>query len=208
MIDGDPMIVSTGFAGQMWDARTGQPRGGPFGGGRFGMMSNVRDLAVTAIDDQPVIVSGGMGLDTWDARTGRRREVSFAGSQNVAAVTVANLGGDPLIATGRLDPLDTSDDLVRLWDARTGQPWREPLAGHQGAVIALDTMDIDGEPVIVSGSEDNTVRLWEARTGRPLGVLPMFSEVTALATAGNSIFVAGGSTIVAVSVAGVGQGTG
>ena len=29
--------------------------------------------------------------------------------------------------------------------------------------------EVDGEPVVVSGSGDHTVRLWDARSGQPRG---------------------------------------
>src|SRR5215216_6253197 len=62
-----------------------------------------------------------------------------------------------------------ADYTIRVWDARSGQPRGEPLAGHTGPVVALAVGQIDEDPVIVSGSDDNTVRVWDGRSGQPRG---------------------------------------
>ncbi|KIJ26014.1 hypothetical protein M422DRAFT_192783, partial [Sphaerobolus stellatus SS14] len=58
------------------------------------------------------------------------------------------------------------DNIVRLWDACTGQSLGQPLEGHQHGVSSVGFSP--DETKIVSGSWDNTVRLWDACTGQSL----------------------------------------
>jgi hypothetical protein len=46
---------------------------------------------------------------------------------------------------------------VRVWDAVTGAPLGEPLAGHDGSVFAVAIGRAGDRDVIVSGSDDRTV---------------------------------------------------
>jgi WD40 repeat protein len=46
---------------------------------------------------------------------------------------------------------------VRLWDAATGQPLGEPLAGHTDWVNSV-AFSPDGQSIVSGG--DRTVRLW------------------------------------------------
>ena len=44
-----------------------------------------------------------------------------------------------------------------------------PFTGHTGWVTAVAVGELDGRPVVVSGSEDETVRVWDLATGSPVG---------------------------------------
>ena len=44
-----------------------------------------------------------------------------------------------------------------------------PFTGHTGYVDAVATTQLDGRPVVISGSVDKTVRVWDLATGQPVG---------------------------------------
>ena len=76
---------------------------------------------------------------------------------------------------GRADPLADRIDA----DALTG-PWRthwaswrlqrphHQITGHDGPVTAVAVGELEGRPVVVSGSDDKTVRVWDLATGTPV----------------------------------------
>ncbi|KAG9119888.1 hypothetical protein FRC07_004865, partial [Ceratobasidium sp. 392] len=77
---------------------------------------------------------------------------------------VTSVGFSP---DGRRIVSGSLDNMVRVWDADTGAPVGEPLAGHSNWVLSV-AYSPDGRR-IVSGSLDNTVRVWDADTGAPVG---------------------------------------
>ncbi|KAG8917975.1 hypothetical protein FRC00_013008 [Tulasnella sp. 408] len=68
---------------------------------------------------------------------------------------------------GKLLASGSEDNIIRLWDAKTGAPVGEPLRGHDDGVNSI-AFSPDGK-LLASGSEDNTIRLWDAKTGAPVG---------------------------------------
>ena len=50
---------------------------------------------------------------------------------------------------------------MRVWDLASGDPVGHPFTGHTGPVIAVAVGELDGRPVVVSGSDDATVRVWD-----------------------------------------------
>ena len=56
-----------------------------------------------------------------------------------------------------------------MWDLATGTPVGDPFTGHTGRVRAVAAAELDGRPVVISGSSDDTVRVWDLATGAPVG---------------------------------------
>jgi WD40 repeat protein len=62
-----------------------------------------------------------------------------------------------------------SDPLIRIWDARNGQP-RGSMDGHSSAYVTDLLFTPDGSRLI-SSSADQTIRLWDWGTRKPSGLL-------------------------------------
>jgi small GTP-binding protein len=86
---------------------------------------------------------------------------TLEGHQGVVYSVAFNPQGETL-ASG------SSDETVKLWDARSGKLLRT-LRGHHGVVTSV-TFDPQGE-TLASGSSDKTVKLWDARSGKLLRTL-------------------------------------
>ncbi len=67
------------------------------------------------------------------------------------------------------------DGVMRWWDAGTGQPIGEPMAGHSKAVESV-AVSRDGR-YVASGSDDATVLLWNAQTGKQVHRPMMHNDV-------------------------------
>ncbi|MER6256373.1 hypothetical protein ABT224_34000 [Streptomyces sp. NPDC001584] len=96
---------------------------------------------------------------------------------------------------GRTLVAATDNEVVHLWDTRTGEPAGEPLVGHIGEVCALVCRP-DGT-LLAALSGRHSVRLWDlgagACVGRPLGIaegdlyaIAFSADGALLATAGQS----------------------
>ena len=70
---------------------------------------------------------------------------------------------------------------ARIDEAGPGSPWRarwaswqlqrshHRLAGHLGWVRSVAVAELDGSPVVISGSDDGTVRVWDLASGAAVG---------------------------------------
>ncbi|KIK10493.1 hypothetical protein PISMIDRAFT_124341, partial [Pisolithus microcarpus 441] len=89
------------------------------------------------------------------------------------------------------------DEVVRVWDAKSGGQIGSPLKGHTSEVMSV-AFSPDGNR-IVSGSWDETVRVWDAKSGGQIGKLlkghPSDITPVAFSPDGNSIISAGGMSI-------------
>lgn len=170
-------VVSASLDGtlRMWDAKSHQP---------IDVMFSGHQRAVTTVavsPDDSYVVSGGEDgtLRFWDIKTGRpMREPWKAHARAVRAIAISRDGsrivsgaeGNRVVSrrSGRGQAAtDASDDLLIVWDVKSGQRIGEPLRGHTDTVTGV-AFSADGAR-IVSGSDDETVRIWDARTRQPIG---------------------------------------
>lgn len=170
VLDGAPVIVS-GAADRtvrVWSLATHAPLGGPLTGHSDGVTA----VGTTRIGGQAVIVSGSLDrtVRVWNLVT--RESVGAPIEQppegrttvpGVLAMSVTELDGAPVVATGNLD------GTARVWNLETHQAVAGPLAAHGGSVRALATPQLTGRPVLVTGGFDHSVRLWDLATLKPVG---------------------------------------
>ncbi|TDD56448.1 hypothetical protein E1286_02130 [Nonomuraea terrae] len=89
----------------------------------------------------------------WDVASGELIR-TFAGEVGeIAALALIDVDGTPVAAS-----VDGSDNVLRLWDATTGQQLGDPLATEAGNGLTAGLLA--GAPVLVSSD----LRVWDLRT--------------------------------------------
>ncbi|MCU1493841.1 MAG: repeat- protein-like protein [Acidimicrobiaceae bacterium] len=162
-------IATAGDGGvvRLWDGKTGQPLGRtltPSHGIERVVFSPNGTLAVSGI-------WGGLSL--WDVGTGHPTQPPFqahpeeysspdgtGGSNGVGGLAFSPNGA--VLATG------ATDGTLRLWNANTLKPLREPMRLAENDVNGVEVLAFgpDGH-VLASGARGN-IQLWNPETGRPL----------------------------------------
>ncbi|KAG2340344.1 WD40 repeat-like protein [Suillus weaverae] len=138
---------------RLWDTAKGQPISEPWQGHTDLVISVSFSLNGTCIST----VSRDFTIRRWDT-TGKIVGQPFRGSPTVNSVSFSP--DSSRIVTG------SSDNIVRLWNAKTGQLAAEPLRGHTSPVNSV-SFSPDGTR-IVAGSSDGTVWLWDPTTVHPV----------------------------------------
>ncbi|WP_157518392.1 serine/threonine-protein kinase [Herbidospora mongoliensis] len=111
-----------------------------------------RDVGVTATLD---------GLaEVWDVYSGETVGTPFPLPGEVLAVS--SVGARPVVVSA-------DGNGLRVFDLQTGTALGRPYQGHTDRVSALATTELNGRPVVISGSWDGTVRVWDLATGTAIG---------------------------------------
>ena len=111
-----------------------------------------------------------------------------------------NLGGDPVSAVaaspdGKWLATAARDNVIRIWDAASGQPVKE-LPGHTGTVNSLKFSPDNTR--LASGSADKSLRVWDIAGGRIFAQAETANEISAVAwvLGGKQLASAGGDALI------------
>ncbi len=150
---------------RLWDVATGQHTAtltGHTGWGWAVAFSPDGTTLATASDDATVRL--------WNPATGHHTATLTGHNGGVRALAFSPNG--TTLATA------SADHTVRLWNPATSRQ-TATLTGHDGDVWAV-AFSPDGT-TLATASDDHTVRLWNPATGELRSVIPMRSQVRALA---------------------------
>ena len=138
----------------------------------------VNDAACAEVDGLPLAVTGastdiyGGGICVWDLRNGRLHRSLGRPDRHINAIACTVIDGLPVaIAGGASSDLFRPAGLMQVWDLRHGRKLAT-LRGHRQQLRALDCIDIDGAPIVVSGSGNvdwrGELMAWDLRSRRRL----------------------------------------
>jgi WD40 repeat protein len=150
--DGRRIVTTSrdGFA-RIWNAQTGTLLST--------LHADARATAQFSPDGKQMLIPAYHGpLRIWDLKTARP----------VASIPIKGIVRDAEYSPDGTVIAAGSDNLVRLFDAKTGSALRV-LRGHEDVVAAI-AFSADGARVAASSS-DNTVRVWSVASGKTIAVL-------------------------------------
>jgi WD40 repeat protein len=191
-IEDRDVIVSAGTGGiQLWDLAAGRPLDIAV----TYLAHAVTAMAIGRVGDRDAIVFGRNGeVVMWYPTSGETLKCSVGYHGDVDAVALGRVGERDIIVAGvAADAFGDGDHAIHVWDAATGEPFLDPITGHDEAVDAVALGRAGDRDVIVSGGWD--LRIWDAATGQPLG-LPLTDKPIAAVALGRvgdrDIIVSGG----------------
>jgi WD40 repeat protein len=163
--DGTMLCTSDGGSLQLWNARTGQPIGGPFASGDIVSATFSPDGTMLAVLTGE-IGGGNNSVRLWNVRTRQPIGGPLATSTNViTSVTFSPDGTLLAIVTG--EGAAFSNGSVELWNARTHQPAAAPLATSDGGADAAQFLNAG---TLVTEQADGLIQVWNTTqaTDQPL----------------------------------------
>jgi WD40 repeat protein len=164
----DRFLVSGDDAGAaiLWDVHTATRLR------TFSHLTRLVSAVAISGDAQTVATGNELGqLLLWNAATDHPVHTIAAHSGNVSVIQFSRDPAGRLIATGG------SDELVKLFDGRTGDFLRE-FPARSGLITAL-VFSPDGRR-LASGSVDGSVQVWDTQTGEQVAYLPCDDLICAL----------------------------
>ncbi|QLE57324.1 WD40 repeat domain-containing protein [Nostoc sp. TCL26-01] len=139
--------------------------------------------------DGQILASGSNKIKIWNLQKGDRI-CTLWHSSAVQAIAISPDG--TILASG------SSDNKIRLWNPRTGDPVRT-LNSHDGEVKAI-AMSPDGQ-LLFSGSADKTIKIWHLITGQILHTLTGHSDdIKSLVTSPNGQLLFSGSADTTIKI--------